>query len=172
PVLLESLRRLRDRAPSLRLVIVGDGEERERLRAETTRLGLGDVVHFTGHRTDVPALLAEADVYVLPSLSEGLPMALLEAMSVGLPVVASAVGDVPGAVPPEAGFVVPPGEVEPLAEALTVLAAAPERRAAMGRAARDAFGRRMTPARWAERTTAIYHDVMAERSPHRRTVLP
>jgi L-malate glycosyltransferase len=83
---------LAERFPEARFLVVGDGESRGELEEYAGRLGLGRRVVFTGFRSDVPALLAEAEVSVLPSLSEGLSNALLESMAAGVPVVATRVG--------------------------------------------------------------------------------
>jgi L-malate glycosyltransferase len=83
---------LAERFPEARFLVVGDGESRNELEAYSGRLGLGRRVVFTGFRCDVPELLSEAEVSVLPSLSEGLSNALLESMAAGVPVVATRVG--------------------------------------------------------------------------------
>jgi glycosyltransferase involved in cell wall biosynthesis len=88
-VLLQALTLMPDRDAAL--LLIGPGEEECRLRAQAATLGLTDRVLFTGHRRDVPGLLAALDVYVQPSRFEGMPNALLEAMAVGCPIVASAV---------------------------------------------------------------------------------
>jgi len=97
--LLHLCRRLLDRDPALgrrlRLVIVGDGPLRANLEAETAALGLAGQVSFTGARSDTPELLRTLDVFVLPSLNEGISNTILEAMSTGLPVVAARVGGNP-----------------------------------------------------------------------------
>ncbi|HEX2291734.1 MAG TPA: glycosyltransferase, partial [Gaiellaceae bacterium] len=82
-------------AGSYEAVLVGEGPDRPRLAAEIDALGLGDRVRLAGDRRDVPELLAGADVFVLSSASEGMPVSVLEAMAAGLPVVASRVGGIP-----------------------------------------------------------------------------
>jgi glycosyltransferase involved in cell wall biosynthesis len=84
--------------PSIVLLVVGRGDLEESLKTEASRLGVQDRVRFLGFRADVPALLSQLDVFVLPSLSEGLSMALLEAMAAGKPVVATRVGGNPEVV--------------------------------------------------------------------------
>jgi glycosyltransferase involved in cell wall biosynthesis len=118
------------KAGSFQAVLVGDGPDRPALENELRRLGLSNVVELAGERDDVPELLAGADVFVLSSRSEGLPLSILEAMAVGLPVVASAVGGVPElVVDGTTGLLVRPGDPGELAEALAhVLADAGLRR--------------------------------------------
>lgn len=123
--------------PDLHLLIVGDGELRGEFEAQARRLGLDDHVHFLGNRGDVPALLAAGDYFVLPSLWEGLPMALIEAMASGLPVIATEVsGTRQVMIPGETGLLVPPGDIDRLRAALLQLATSPEQARAMGAAAR------------------------------------
>jgi glycosyltransferase involved in cell wall biosynthesis len=118
-------------------VIVGDGPQRGELEALVARLGLQDRVRFEGERRDVPSLLAHADLFVLSSRSEGLPVSVLEAMAAGLPVVASAVGGIAElVVDGETGVLVGPADAEALAAALGRLAAEPELRRRLGDAGR------------------------------------
>lgn len=106
-------------AGSFEALIVGDGPDRPALESELRRLGLEDRVRLAGERDDVPDLLASADVFVLSSVSEGLPVSVLEAMAAELPVVASRVGGVPELVADgETGFLVPPRDPQALAAAL------------------------------------------------------
>jgi len=135
--LLDAMAVVRERFPAVRLVVAGDGVQRGDLEGQAHALGLGGGVVFAGFRTDVPALLRAADVFVLPSLLEGMPNTALEAMSVGLPVVATRVDGVPEAVADgETGLLVAPADAGALADALSTLLAEPERRAAMGEAGR------------------------------------
>jgi glycosyltransferase involved in cell wall biosynthesis len=132
--LLQALARLAPGTYTAR--IVGDGPERERLGEEARLLGLEGSVEFLGERDDVASLLDDADVFVLASRSEGLPMSVLEAMAAGLPVVASAVGGVPELLDDETGRLVPPGDPRALAETLQDVLGDPELRRSLGRGAR------------------------------------
>jgi len=107
------------RCPEVRFLVVGDGENRKELEEYASRLGLGQRTVFTGFRSDVPELLSEAAVSVLPSLSEGLSNSLLESMASGVPVVATCVGGNPEVI--EHGFtglLVPPRDSAALAAAV------------------------------------------------------
>jgi glycosyltransferase involved in cell wall biosynthesis len=119
-------------------LLVGDGPDRPAVEAEVRRLGLRDVLTLTGTRDDVPALLAQADVFALSSRSEGAPLSILEAMAAGLPVVASRVGGVPElVVDGETGLLVPPGDPAALAAALGRLVADAGLRDRLGAAGRQ-----------------------------------
>jgi glycosyltransferase involved in cell wall biosynthesis len=124
--------------PGMQVLFVGDGPEREALVAETARLGLDHTVHFLGDRPDVPALLAIADLFVLPSLWEGLPMALLEAMASGLPVVATKVAGSRQVISDDScGLLVPPGDPGALRAAMYRLLGDDGLSAEIGRAGRE-----------------------------------
>jgi glycosyltransferase involved in cell wall biosynthesis len=124
-------------ARSFEAVIVGDGPDRRAVEAEIERLGLVQAARLAGERDDVPELLAGADIFVLSSRSEGLPLSILEAMSAGLPVVASRVGGVPEVVlDGETGLLVPPGDPSSLAAAIERLLVDPDLRARLGTAGR------------------------------------
>ena len=105
--------------PDVRFIVAGDGPARSELMRQAETLRLGDRFQFLGEREDVPALLRAADVFVLPSLYEGLPVSVLEAMAAGTPVVATAVGGTDEAVVDgESGILVPPRDPEALANAI------------------------------------------------------
>jgi glycosyltransferase involved in cell wall biosynthesis len=117
--LIDAAARLAERHPTLHVAIAGRGDLAETLWSRARTRGLDGRVHLLGLRDDISAILAAADVFVMPSLSEGLPLALLEAMWAGRPIVASDVGEVGVALNHgEAGALVEPGNVEALAEAL------------------------------------------------------
>ncbi len=104
---------------NLRLVIIGDGPEKGNLCDMARKLGIEDRVAFTGFQSDIESWLYCMDAFVLPSITEGTPMALLEAMASGLPCVASAVGGVPQVIENRKnGVLVPPGKPEKIADAL------------------------------------------------------
>ena len=107
------------RDPKVRFAIAGDGPLRGELEARAKSMALGDRVKFLGYRSDVPQLVSALDTYVLPSLWEGLPLALLEGLAIGVPLVATTVGGNPEViVPGENGFLVPPKDELALADAI------------------------------------------------------
>lgn len=131
--LLRALARL----PDAQVAIAGRGEEEGNLRRLMAELGLESRVRLLGLRDDVGRLLSAADVFVQPSRSEGLPLAVLEAMAAGLPVVATRVGGMAEAiVENETGLMVAPGDPAELAEALRRLLESTDLRIRMGKAAR------------------------------------
>jgi glycosyltransferase involved in cell wall biosynthesis len=123
--------------PQLRFQIVGDGARRAALEHLAELRGVAHMVEFLGHREDVPALLAGADLFVLPSRTEAFPNSAIEAMAAGLPVVCSAVGGLLDLVTPgRTGLLVDPSDPEALAAAIRSLADDPARARALGAAAR------------------------------------
>jgi glycosyltransferase involved in cell wall biosynthesis len=121
------------RVPDAVCVIAGRGELLQSLQQEAAAVGVAERVKLLGFRSDVPDLLALFDVFALPSLSEGLPLSLLEAQAAGAPIVATAVGGNPEAIEADVtGFLVPPGRPEALAERVTWLLERPAEAAAMG----------------------------------------
>jgi glycosyltransferase involved in cell wall biosynthesis len=136
--LVRAMPRILGRHPQVRAVICGEGALRGALRAQIAELRLEDSVFLTGNRPDIDRFLNTADIFVLPSRWEGLPVALLEAMSAGLPVVATHVEGVEEVVQNETqGLLVPPGDSEALAVALIELIGRGEARRRMGEAARQ-----------------------------------
>lgn len=117
------------------ILVVGDGAKRESLEVLARSLGVSARVHFLGFRADIPDLLGAADFFALPSLSEGLPLSVLEAMSQRLPVIASAVGGIPELVADGVhGLLLPPNNPEVLAQKVELLAADPCLRRLLGEA--------------------------------------
>jgi glycosyltransferase involved in cell wall biosynthesis len=155
--LLKAATRIRSRMPAARFVIVGGGPLERQLRAECAELGLDDVVLFTGWRADVPELLPLFDVWVMSSLWEAMPLALVEAMSARRAIVATDVGDnrlmLGGG---EAGRVIPPGDGDALAAAVLDLATQPEERAALAALARRRFEQHYTVTHMVQRYEQLY----------------
>ena len=128
-----------------RLVIAGAGPEQAALEAQIAALGLGDRVQLLGRRTDVPDLQAAADVFVLPSLWEGLPLAILEAFFAGNAVVATNMSGIPEAIDDGThGVLVPPGDVPALAAGLAAVLRDPAYRNRLGAAGRERAHRQFT----------------------------
>ncbi len=145
---------------SVRLVLMGDGPERSRLQARVAELGIPDHVQFTGRVDDVPERLAALDLFVLPSLSEALPIALIEAAAAGLPMLVTTGGGGPTLLASGAsGWAVEPGDSRALAERIAAYAQVPvaERRA-MGEASRA-----LALARYDIATTASAYAALYER---------
>jgi glycosyltransferase involved in cell wall biosynthesis len=127
---------LKERHPGLRVAIAGRGPLDAELRAQAEALGLADTVEFLGFVGDMGRLYADSAVFVLPSRSEGLSIAVCEAMAVGLPVVATDVGEIRDVVVPgENGELFGVGDVDAFVAATDAMLRDPERRATMGRAA-------------------------------------
>lgn len=160
--LVRALARLKTGAFHAR--IVGDGPDRTHVESEIRRLGLADAVELMGEREDVDAFLDAADVFVLSSRSEGLPLSLLEAMAAALPVVASAVGGVPEVVVDgETGTLVPPEDAEALSEALARLIESPELRERFGKAGRARVESEFSLEGFRERHLEVYGRALAAR---------
>jgi glycosyltransferase involved in cell wall biosynthesis len=137
-LLLAALARALPGAPRLRLLVIGQGPLEADLRACSAALNLGGHVTFLGYRRDVPACLAGADVFVNTSTTEGLPIALLEALASGLAIVATAVGGVPATLgDPPAGLLVPSGDADAVAAALLAVGTDDAERARLAGAARE-----------------------------------
>ena len=163
PNLLAAAARLRDRGHAVRVVAVGQGPLEAEIRAEHARLGLGDAVLILGERSDAIRVMSGCDAFVLASDNEGLPVALMEALALGLPIVATRVGGVPEAVTEgEDAVLVPPSNPDALADAMAALAADPDRRAAMTAAAAE-DAERFAIERTVARVEAVYDDVLARR---------
>jgi glycosyltransferase involved in cell wall biosynthesis len=135
-LLLAALARARQSDPRLRLVLVGDGEERPRLERQAAELGIAAEVSFLGYRRELRPLFAAADLAVLSSDNEGTPVSLIEAAAAGLPAVATDVGGVREVVSEETGILVPGGDAAGLGGAIVEMAGDAGRRERCGRVAR------------------------------------
>ncbi len=164
-MLIDALALALPRQPRLRAAIVGDGVLRAELTERARARGIENRVMFTGVRRDVPEILAAADIFALPSICEGMPIAVLEAMAAGLPVLATAVDGIPEVViDGEAGLLSPPRDAAAFAQRLEALAADPALRHRLGAAARHRVETTFSAGRMARNTAAIYHDLI-RRSP-------
>jgi len=149
--------------PASRLLLVGKGSLQPDVEARVRAAGLESSVRFLGVRRDVPDLMSAADGYLLSSAWEGMPVVLLEAAAVGLPIVATRVGGVPEVVEDGAtGYLAPPGDAEALGRAMErVEAMAPEERVAMGRRGRSLVEERYGTTHVMERWNRIYSELAA-----------
>jgi len=168
-VLLEAMRRLATRCPDARLVIAGRAAvdpagRHAALQRRIESLGLGAAVRLVGFRRDIPALLAAADVCVLPAEAEACGRVLLEAMAMAKPVVATASGGTPEIVQDGVtGILVPPGDAGAVAAALENLLRDPGRAGSMGAAGRDRAVAHFTIEAHAENTMRAYAELLAAR---------
>ncbi|MBI5136407.1 MAG: glycosyltransferase [Nitrospirae bacterium] len=141
-LLLAAFARVAAALPDAHLLVVGDGPEFGRLTQQAEKLGIADRAHFVGERADVPFWLACMDVFALSSLSEGMPMTLLEAMAARVPIVSTAVGGIGEMLEDGAeALLVASGDTDALANALLALCADPARRGALTAAAHDRVAR-------------------------------
>lgn len=165
--LIAALPAIRERWPDVVLLLVGDGPMRDELEADVRDRGLGDAVRILGARDDVPALLSLADVFVFPSHSEGFPLAPLEAMASGTPVVAYGIPAVEAFITDGAsGVLTPLGDADALAAGVLGLLDDPQRARRIGAAGRAVAVGRYTIDRAARALEQVYEDVLA--SVHRR----
>lgn len=161
PDLLAAARILVDRGVPARFFIVGQGPLEDELRALHSSLGLGRSVEMLGYRTDAMRVLSGCDLFALASHYEGYPIAIMEALAIGLPIVATKVGGVPDGVREGIeGLLVPPRRPDLLADAIETLVRDPERRAVMGAAAAER-GRAYDIESAVARTEQIYRDLRA-----------
>jgi glycosyltransferase involved in cell wall biosynthesis len=157
-VLLHAAAELKKKGLSeLRVVVVGDGPLRDELPALAARLGIADHVHLLGDRSDVYEVLGALDVFILPSRTEGMSNALLEAMATALPVVATAVGGNPEVVAAETtGVLVPSDNPTAMADAIARLLASPATAARLGAAARAHVEERYSAPAMVRRLETVY----------------
>lgn len=154
--LLDAFKMIHAVQPDAALVIAGDGNLRDDLTTHVAKLGLQDDIFLLGQRNDVVRLLPAADIYVNSSLREGTPVSVLEAMSAGLAVVATTVGENSFLLNQSSGVLVPPAQPEKLAEAVISLLSSPEKRAELGCAARDEVGKKYGRIEWSRNILTLY----------------
>jgi glycosyltransferase involved in cell wall biosynthesis len=151
------------RVPDARFVLVGEGGERRALESRARALGVSDRVRFLGLRGDIADLLAISDVFVLPSLYEGLPLSILEAMAAGKPVVASSIPGIDEVVVDgETGLLVPPRDPAALAASIRLLLTDSDLRVRLGDAGRERVHGTFSLERMVEGVVAVYQEALAE----------
>ncbi|NOH02968.1 MAG: glycosyltransferase family 4 protein [Chloroflexi bacterium] len=138
--LIKAIARLRDLGVPFQLIIIGEGEERPKIEAEIGRSNLGGLVVLAGAKTqgEVPQLLQQADCYIQSSVSEGIPVAIMEALACELPVVATRITGIPELVLHEkTGLLVEPGNIHEMADALQSIYLNPEKAGSMAKNGRE-----------------------------------
>jgi glycosyltransferase involved in cell wall biosynthesis len=155
---------------NMRIVIAGDGPARARLEQLAATLAVTDRVHFLGFREDVGDLLAASDMVVLPSLREGLSIALLEAMAAGKPIVATSIGSQREvASHADMARLVPPSDARALSDAIVKLAAEPAQMTRLGANARAVYKSRYTEYRMLDSYRQLYLDLLRAKSAARES---
>jgi glycosyltransferase involved in cell wall biosynthesis len=162
-VLLEAMARIRTEFANVHLVCVGEGSLAESLKARTAELGLNECVHFVGYQRRVEDWLAMADVAILPSFYEGMPLVVIEALAAGRAMVATAVdGTSEVVVNGKTGLTVPPGDAEALAKAISQLLRNPAERRALGAAGRQWVLEKFSEKAQVRRTQELYLSVLGK----------
>lgn len=160
------------RNPRYRLEIVGDGVMREKLERLAEELAIRELVRFHGLRSDIPELLARFDVFMLSSLSEGLPLTLLEAMAAGLPVICTAVGGVTEIVENAGcGWLCPPGKPAALASLMAEAGSSGDLRQKGMRGRSDVL-RFYSIATMTSNYEALFEEILAQKQPDRPRLCP
>ena len=164
PTLVRAFAQAQRAIPALRMVLAGDGPERASAQAIAADLGVCDRLHFLGWVKDLPRFYATVDIFALSSISEGTPVAVIEAMAAKRAVVATAVGGVPDVVESGVtGLLVAPQRPEALSDALVQLATNPERRLEMGRAGRARTLEMYSMRRLVDDIEGLYSTALAEK---------
>ena len=164
PYLLQAAKILVRGGANVKVLIVGEGSIRQDLLTQTQDLGISDNVVFLGHREDTDILLQAMDIFVLPSLSEGIPMALLEAMAACRPIVASRVGGIPEIIEEGVdGYLVEPMDVDNLAERCRRLIESPDVARNMGEQGRKRVERDFSATVMADRVISVYKELLLSR---------
>ncbi|MFC2053201.1 glycosyltransferase [Chloroflexota bacterium] len=162
--LISAMVQLKAENNSIRLLIVGEGKLLNYLKLHVYNNNLSETIKFTGMRNDIPVILSALNVLVSPSLWEGLPNVVLEAMAAGKPVVATSVGGTPEAVVDGVtGLLVPPQNPEALANAILLLLENSELRIRMGRAGRERVLNHFSIQRMVKRTEQLYQELMVDK---------
>jgi glycosyltransferase involved in cell wall biosynthesis len=161
--LIRAVGELQPEFPELRLEIAGAGPQLQDLKNEALRLELASHVRFLGWRNDLRPLMRTWDIFAMPSYDEGLPVAAIEAMAEGLPIVAAAVGGMPEVVDVgRTGCLVPPSDVTALVEALRRLLLDARLRQEMGAAGRRRASEHFSARRMVAEVEAVYDSLLTQ----------
>lgn len=159
--LIDAMTQIRAHLPQATLLIVGTGTAQAILREQVQKRGLSRAVLFLGERRDIPTLLRAMDLFVLPSLDEGLGIALIEAMAMELPVVATNVGGIPEVVDNgQTGILVPPRDSEALAQAIVALLKDEAKRCRMGMLSKERVLAQFTAQRYVAQLENFYQSLL------------
>ena len=159
---IRSVAFLKSKFPSISYIVVGDGVGVEPCKALALELGVSDRVHFVGYRKDIEKYLARMDLFVFPSLKEGMGIALVEAMAQGLATVATDIGGIPEVITPDCGILVPARSPETLATRVEELLTDTARREQMGRNARRRAQTVFSVAAMARATDEVYRHLLRD----------
>ncbi len=166
-VLIDAISLLKQEFPQICCLIVGTGQERQKLLAQIQQQQLEATIVLSGFREDIPELLHAMDVFVLPSLEEGMPQSLLQALAMERAVVASSVGGVPELVRDgKTGFLVSPQDPTALAEKIRLFIQDPVQRKTMGKAGRQVIVRHHSMESMLTKTEALYSSLLEKREKH------
>ncbi|KEO83302.1 glycosyltransferase [Tumebacillus flagellatus] len=159
--LLKAIRKIVQERQDVVFPWIGEGDLHQELEREAKELGVDSYIKFMGFRKDVPDLLPQLDVFVLPSLSEGLSVAILEALAVGVPMIATAVGGTPEVITDGVdGLLVPSANPDALAEAVCLLVKNTELRERLAKAGQEMVFRRFALSRLVQETTDLYKNLL------------
>ena len=155
--LIDAANKLSKQIPELKILVVGDGESKQALLSKVKAFGLQDKVIFLGVREDIPALMKIMDVFVLPSLQEGFPRTLLEAMYIELPVIATNISGIPEiVVNGENGLLIPPEDSKAIESCVSILYRDIALRNRLGHNAREAIQSNFMPKNYVDRIEGLY----------------
>lgn len=164
-VLVEAAPAVLQRFPRAKFALVGSGPDQDVVARRIAQSGLAESFALLGHRNDVSDLLVAADLFVMPSLFEGLSLALLEAMAARIPVVATPIGGTLEALGSQHPFLAPPGDAAALAAAIIRALEQPELAQASASTVFQRFEERFTAQRMAAETSALYQTILQRQCP-------
>jgi len=163
-IFLKAMKKVVQHCPDVKSLLIGDGPDQAELKRYCRENGLIDRVVFLGYKENIADYYQILDLLVLPSLSEGLPNTLLEAMSFGVPVLASSVGGIPEIIGKDNGVLVPPNNHEALADRMIELLQNESLRKAIGSKGRSNLYPRFAPDHRVEKIVGLYQELLSSRS--------